>query len=249
MTYANKDPANKQCYYDGEWRDGMKHGHGKETYASGDRYEGEFRNDKRHGRGTYTYTNKYRDSKTYSYEGQFRDSLFNGLGKRILLADGTVYYWGQYENGQPCGPNLKDYAECTVCMERPATHACVPCGHQCLCDARGDLPCHQALTVNGCPMCKRRPTGYPIRIYAGSEEVKCHHEYAVLAAIRIAKLTLPDGIPELIASFLETCEENATHACIPCGHQCVCEEHAKGLKQCLEPGCDHVVDSMMRIFK
>ena len=44
------------------------------TYTDGSRYEGEIRNGKRHGQGTYTWTSGNR------YEGQFRDSKMHGRG-------------------------------------------------------------------------------------------------------------------------------------------------------------------------
>lgn len=50
-TYAN------DAVYDGEWKDGKKHGHGVCTYANGDRYDGEWSNNKKHGRGVYTFAN------------------------------------------------------------------------------------------------------------------------------------------------------------------------------------------------
>ena len=41
--------------YDGEWRHGRWHGHGKATFANGDSYLGEYRFDQRHGRGRYEW--------------------------------------------------------------------------------------------------------------------------------------------------------------------------------------------------
>ena len=39
--------------YEGEFRDNLRHGKGKRTYAGGMTYEGEFRKNKKHGRGTF----------------------------------------------------------------------------------------------------------------------------------------------------------------------------------------------------
>jgi hypothetical protein len=41
--------------YDGEWRHGRWHGHGRATFANGDSYVGEYRFDQRHGRGRYEW--------------------------------------------------------------------------------------------------------------------------------------------------------------------------------------------------
>ena len=53
--------------------------------------------------------------------------------------------------GQPCQPEgLKREPSsnpCVICMDKKATHAIVPCGHQCLCP-----DC--ALFVDKCPMCR-----------------------------------------------------------------------------------------------
>ena len=42
--------------------------------VSVDKYEGQFKDGKRHGRGTFTHANGDK------YEGQFKDDLKNGLG-------------------------------------------------------------------------------------------------------------------------------------------------------------------------
>lgn len=38
---------------------------------------------------------------------------------------------------------------CSVCMENPATHAAVPCGHQCVCE-------ECSLKLQDCPLCRTR---------------------------------------------------------------------------------------------
>jgi MORN repeat len=55
--------------YDGEWRHGRWHGHGKATFANGDSYLGEYRFDQRHGRGRY----EWNDGRMYDgYVDYFR---------------------------------------------------------------------------------------------------------------------------------------------------------------------------------
>ena len=43
--------------YEGELKDGKKHGQGTQIYEGGAKYEGEWMNDMKHGQGTFTYTN------------------------------------------------------------------------------------------------------------------------------------------------------------------------------------------------
>ena len=44
--------------YEGQFKDGKRHGQGTFYYANGDKYEGQFRDDKRNGRGTYEYVQR-----------------------------------------------------------------------------------------------------------------------------------------------------------------------------------------------
>lgn len=48
--------------------------------------------------------------------------------------------------GTPATPRLK-VSRCVVCMDLPATHALVPCGHRCLCASH-------AVNVPRCPVCR-----------------------------------------------------------------------------------------------
>ena len=54
-------------HYEGDFRDGVRHGCGTLDYGNGTRYQGEWRNDKPNGRGTYAYKDGTR------YEGVWRD--------------------------------------------------------------------------------------------------------------------------------------------------------------------------------
>ena len=58
--------------YDGEVRDGKRHGQGVYEWPDGDRYEGEWREDKRHGQGVNEWPDGTR------YEGEWRDGVFVG---------------------------------------------------------------------------------------------------------------------------------------------------------------------------
>lgn len=63
-----------------------------------------------------------------------------------------------------------DSGECVVCMEMPATHAFVPCGHQCVCRwcASG---MNSSTDPFKCPVCRNTPLMF-IRIFSngGSDE-------------------------------------------------------------------------------
>jgi hypothetical protein len=55
--------------YEGDTKNGMKHGRGKYKYPDGSFYEGEFENNKKHGKGYYKAANGD------IYEGEFKDGL------------------------------------------------------------------------------------------------------------------------------------------------------------------------------
>ena len=88
--------------YEGEFKQGNKHGKGIYTWANGDKYDGDYLDDRRNGKGTETYQNegKYvgdwvKSKKTgkatwfypngSKYEGEFVNGSFNGFGKLSLV--------------------------------------------------------------------------------------------------------------------------------------------------------------------
>ena len=58
-------------------------------------------------------------------------------------------------------PRSKPEAVCCVCMDEQASHACVPCGHQCLCER-----CAETVQKRDerCPMCNGA-TFMTMRVY------------------------------------------------------------------------------------
>jgi len=58
--------------YEGEWKDGKKHGQGTLTWASGAKYEGEWKDGKKHGQGTLTWASGKK------YEGEWKDDVASG---------------------------------------------------------------------------------------------------------------------------------------------------------------------------
>jgi hypothetical protein len=83
--------------YEGGFRDGLFHGHGKITYKdSGIIYEGEFRNGLRHGKGQVRFPSGQ------SYVGMFKRGDYHGQG--VLLSSTGHKYEGTFERGLICGP-------------------------------------------------------------------------------------------------------------------------------------------------
>ena len=64
--------------YEGNFRNGKRHGQGTLTHTNGERYEGEWSDGKLHGQGTLTFT----DGNVY--EGQFSDNNMHGTGTLIF---------------------------------------------------------------------------------------------------------------------------------------------------------------------
>ena len=83
-------PDNGQ--YEGQFKNGGKHGKGILISPDGDRYEGQFKSDVPHGRGIY----KWSDGRIY--EGQLKDGLQHGKGK-YTMPDGR-YFEGEFKKGE-----------------------------------------------------------------------------------------------------------------------------------------------------
>ena len=80
--------------YCGEFKDNVRHGRGKVTFADNNSYEGEYRNDMQHGQGVF----KWADGK--SYEGKWKDNMRDGQG--IVVSDKFTYS-GQFKNDKMHG--------------------------------------------------------------------------------------------------------------------------------------------------
>ena len=104
---ATKDrPGNPGRSYTGSWRNGQRHGQGKEVWPNGDVLEGHFRNGKASGPGTLI-------TRSGSYEGQFLDGMRCGKGT-FEWHNGAVYE-GEWKNGirnghgSLCSPEGRKY--------------------------------------------------------------------------------------------------------------------------------------------
>ena len=99
MVVINYDNGHK---YDGEIKDGKKHGCGTFYYKNGGKYEGEWRDDVRCGEGENTWASKLK------YKGQWRNNRRNGQGT-IYYPDGGKYEGG-WENDQRQGDGTNIWA-------------------------------------------------------------------------------------------------------------------------------------------
>jgi len=69
--------------YEGERKNGKRHGQGTYTFANGNKYVGEWKDDKFHGQGTFTWANGDQ------YIGEWKDSKKHGKGTKTYT-DGSV---------------------------------------------------------------------------------------------------------------------------------------------------------------
>ena len=92
--------------YDGEVKDGKKHGRGKYNFSNGDSYEGNFVNGDFEGHGVYRCVDGS------SYDGEWHDDKWNGRG-RLIYANGTVYE-GEFADNQKNGIGKCTYSYGTI---------------------------------------------------------------------------------------------------------------------------------------
>lgn len=77
--------------YQGQWKDGKRHGRGDQCWADGSVYQGNWVDDMRCGKGRYIA------SDGSMYEGEWRENMFHGHGK-CVYANGKKYDGRWYEN-------------------------------------------------------------------------------------------------------------------------------------------------------
>jgi len=79
--------------YEGEHKDGIRHGQGTYTWPSGQKHEGEWKDGKQNGQGTCTL------SSGQKYEGEWKDGKKHGKGTDFF-EDGSVKYVGNWKDGE-----------------------------------------------------------------------------------------------------------------------------------------------------
>ena len=88
--------------YVGEYKNGKRHGYGKNSYANGATYDGYWANDLKNGQGKYiSFTGKV-------YVGEFKNNLFHGKGKYVYPSGNC--YIGDFSDGKMHGVGTFSYA-------------------------------------------------------------------------------------------------------------------------------------------
>ena len=73
--------------YDGEWKDGKKHGKGVYTWPTGDKYDGEWKDGKKHGKGAQTWPDGHLES------GKWKDGVMLTPRKKQEAKKQEVLSW------------------------------------------------------------------------------------------------------------------------------------------------------------
>lgn len=94
--------TSKAFKYEGEFKDGLKHGTGKYEWDNGDRYEGEFAEDRPNGKGKYQFANGD------SYEGEVRAGTPAGRGVYVTKSGDRIE--GSFVGGRPNGTGVYHFA-------------------------------------------------------------------------------------------------------------------------------------------
>ena len=86
--------------YEGDFKDGKRHGQGTYTWNNGDKYTGEWKDGKLNGYGTFTWK-ETRVGYMYKYEGYFVNDQRHGKGTAYFVGGDT--YSGNWKNGDRTG--------------------------------------------------------------------------------------------------------------------------------------------------
>ncbi|XP_053401021.1 MORN repeat-containing protein 1-like isoform X3 [Mercenaria mercenaria] len=105
---------NKFFKYEGQWKNGKKHGSGKLVFLDSSFYEGTFQNGEIEGFGT-----RYFAATGCKYQGQFKKGELHGKG-RMIWPDGSIYE-GQWVNNKRQGFGMMKSAT-ENCLYKGAYH-------------------------------------------------------------------------------------------------------------------------------
>ena len=107
-----EDPTGKNTVliespgYNGDMKNGKKHGRGKLVLRNGDVYIGSWVEDRKTGQGIYIYSNGIK------YNGQWKNDVMEGSGSFMFPGIGT--YYGDVKNGQMTGYGVFKYNDGSV---------------------------------------------------------------------------------------------------------------------------------------
>jgi uncharacterized caspase-like protein len=102
VQHGKGEYISRAFQYQGEFRDGLKHGAGTYSWEGGDRYEGEFVEDRPSGRG------KWRFSTGDTYEGEVKAGTIVGRGTYTTKGGDT--FTGSFVDGRPHGVGVYRFA-------------------------------------------------------------------------------------------------------------------------------------------
>ncbi|HQW37679.1 MAG TPA: caspase family protein [Usitatibacteraceae bacterium] len=94
--------TSKVFKYDGEFKDGLKHGTGRYEWENGDRYEGTFAEDRPSGAGKYQFANGD------NYEGEVKAGVIAGRGTYVTRAGDRIE--GSFAGGLANGVGIYRFA-------------------------------------------------------------------------------------------------------------------------------------------
>jgi len=90
--------------YEGEWKNGMRHGVGRLWWTDDDRYIGSWKDDKKNGQGMMVWSNGDQ------YNGGWRDDLRHGSDCKYKYAVGGVFR-GTYNHDERHGPGVYEWSD------------------------------------------------------------------------------------------------------------------------------------------
>ena len=99
--YAKHYNSDNLVVYEGEFKDHLKHGKGKQYSfdAATLLYDGEWKNGLKHGKGTF-----YDTHGSVVYDGEYENDKRTGKG--ILYSGNRIVYSGSFKNGEFCGKGI-----------------------------------------------------------------------------------------------------------------------------------------------
>ena len=102
QLHGKGEYVSKAFKYQGEFKDGLKHGNGAYTWGNGDHYEGEFAEDRPNGKGKYQFANGD------VYEGDVSAGVVAGRGVYITKSGDRIE--GSFTDGKPNGAGIYRFA-------------------------------------------------------------------------------------------------------------------------------------------